>query len=179
MVELKKENTGMHEVLTLLLYADGLTIRSKFKNIEDIKKLLSDNKNVYKIEAIKTKENHSINSVLETHNVETKKLPLWVADEITNVKKIKRSNPRFDFFPKINSMNLNVPAIQTGIHTVYSVGMKELAAIEPCVFPVSTTVFWHELDNNDIVVNKDMKQVYPKTTGKIPEVLAKMLQNVR
>ena len=76
-------------------------------------------------------------------------------------------------------MNLNVPAIQTGIHTVYSVGMKELAAIEPCVFPVSTTVFWHELDNNDIVVNKDMKQVYPKTTGKIPEVLAKMLQNVR
>ena len=87
MVELKKENTGMHEVLTLLLYADGLTIRSKFKNIEDIKKLLSANKNVYKIEAIKTKENHSINSVLETHNVKTIKLLLWVADEITNAKK--------------------------------------------------------------------------------------------
>ncbi len=179
MAELKQENTGMHEVLTLLLYADGLTIRSKFKNIEDIKKLLSDNKNVYKIEAIKTKENHSINSVLETHNVETIKLLLWVADEITNAKKIKKSYPKFGFYPKINSINLNVPAIQTGIHTVYSVGMKELAAIEPCVFPVSTTVFWHELDNNEIVVNKDMKQVYPKTTGKIPEVLAKMLQNVR
>ncbi len=179
MVELKKENTEVHEALTLRLYSNGFTIKSNFKNIEDIKKLLSVNANVYKIEIIKTIKSHYMNSVLETHNVETKKLPLWVADEITNVKKIKRSNPRFDFFPKINSMNLNVPAIQTGIHTVYSVGMKELAAIEPCVFPVSTTVFWHELDNNDIVVNKDMKQVYPKTTGKIPEVLAKMLQNVR
>ena len=179
MAELKQENTGMHEVLTLLLYADGLTIRSKFKNIEDIKKLLSANKNVYKIEAIKTKENHSINSVLETHNVETIKLLLWVADEITNAKKIKKSYPKFDFYPKINSINLNVPAIQTDIHTDYCVGLREIGTFEPCVFPVSTTVFWHELDSNDIVVNKDMKQIYPKTTGKIPELLATMLQNVR
>lgn len=179
MTELKKENTGIHEELTLRLYSGGFTIRSSFKNIEDIKKLLSVNKNVYKIEVIKTTENHSMNSVLETHYVETKKLPLWVADEITNAKKIKKSNPKFRFYPEINSMNLNVPAIQTDVHTQYSVGLKKIGVFEPCVFPVSTTVYWHELDNNDIVVNKDMKQIYPKTTGKIPEILGKILQNVR
>jgi hypothetical protein len=87
MVELKKENTEVHEALTLRLYSNGFTIKSNFKNIEDIKKLLSVNANVYKIEIIKTIKSHYMNSVLETHNVETKKLPLWVADEITNVKK--------------------------------------------------------------------------------------------
>ena len=167
MAELKKENTGVHEVLALRLYLDGLTIKGNFKNIEDIKKLLFNNVNVYKIELSKT------------HNVKTKKLSLWVAEEITSAKKIKNSNPRFRFFPEINSMNLNVPAIQIGVHTDYCVGLKEMGATEPCIFPVSTNVFWHELDNNDIVVNKDMKQIYPKITGTIPEILAKMLQNVR
>ena len=180
MAEFKKENTGVHEVLALRLYLDGLTIKSNFKNIEDIKKLLFVNVNVYKIELSKTiKENHCMSSGLKTDNVKTKKLSLWVAEEITSAKKIKNSNPRFRFFPEINSMNLNVPAIQTGVHTDYCVGLKEMGATEPCVFPVSTNVFWHELDNNDIVVNKDMKQIYPKTTGTIPEILAKMLQNVR
>ena len=71
-----------------------------------------------------------MSSGLKTHNVKTKKLSLWVAEEITSAKKIKSSNPRFRFFPEINSMNLNAPAIQTGVHTDYCVGLKEMGATE-------------------------------------------------
>ena len=61
MAEFKKENTGVHEVLALRVYLDGLTIKSNFKNIEDIMKLLFVNVNVYKIELSKTIKENQLN----------------------------------------------------------------------------------------------------------------------
>lgn len=178
-----KKIIGTREVWTLRLHGKKFMANGDFKSIYDMKKILSANASrpdIYKMEIIRTVENYDLKTNFTTHVIETETLPLWVADEITNAKNIKRANPGAKFSPAINDRNMNAPAIKTGSHTQHSIGLRmpgSLAAPRP--IPVSITVFWHELDNNDIVVNNDMNQVYPATTGKMPEILAKFLQNVR
>lgn len=178
--ELKKENIGTREVWTLRLHANKFMANGNFKSIDDMKKILSVNADIYKLEVIRTVENYDLQTGFTTHIIETETLPMWVADEITNAKKIRNSNPGAKFSPVITDKNMNAPAIQTVSHTQHGMGLRKPGfGAAPRPIPVSTTVLWHELDNNDIVVNKKMNQVYPATTGKLPEILAKLLQNVR
>jgi len=178
--ELNKENIGTREILTLRLHANKFMANGNFKNVDDMLKILSVNADIYKLEVIRTVENYDLQTGFTTHIIESETLPLWVADEITNAKKIRNNNPDARFEPVITDKNMNVPAIQTGLHTHYGVGLRKPGfSAAPRPIPVSKTVLWHELGNNDIVVNKKMNQVYPATTGKLPEILAKLLQNVR
>ena len=178
--ELKKENIGTREVWTLRLYANKFMANGNFKSIDDMKKILSVNADIYRLEVIRIVENYNLQTNFTTQILETETLPLWVADEITNAKNIKKSNQGAKFSPAITDKNMNVPAIQTGINTQHCIGMRKPGFhAAPHPIPVSTTVAWHELGNTDIVVNKNMNQIYPTTTGKTPEILAKLLQNVR
>ena len=178
--ELNKENIGTREILTLRLHANKFMANGNFKNVDDMLKILSVNADIYKLEIIRTVENYDLQTGFTTHIIESETLPLWVADEITNAKKIRNNNPDARFEPVITDKNMNVPAIQTGLHTQYGVGLRKPGfSAAPRPIPVSKTVLWHELGNNDVVVNKKMNQVYPATTGKLPEILAKLLQNVR
>ena len=177
--KLDKKNIGLREVWTLRLYANKFMADGDFKSIGEMLEIMSLNVNIYKAEIIRTIENYDMKTNFTTRIIETETLPLWVADEITNAKKINQANPGAKIEPVITDKNMNVPAIQTGSYTQHHNPLQKnrLNTVQPTL--ATKVVTWQELGNKDIVVNKQFKQIYPNLTGKMPEILAIMLQNVR
>ena len=95
--DFKKENVGTREILTLRLHANKFMANGDFKNIDDIMKILSVNADIYKLEVIRTVENYDLQTGFTTHIIETETLPMWVADEITNAKKLETAIQALNF----------------------------------------------------------------------------------
>lgn len=179
---LTKEEFGVRQKLVVRIYANKVMTEGQISNlgeaVEKIRKMLETESNCYRIEVIKIKENYNIATGVATKFLEREALPMWVTNEITSAKKIKKNTPNAKFEPNITAENMNAPAIKKGIYIQHSMGPKtgmETAKQNPA----STTIVWHELTVKDVVVNKDLKQIYPTATGKMPTLLIELLQHVR
>lgn len=179
---LTKEEFGIRQKITVRVHADKFLSEGEILDMSEIlggiTKILGLVGDCYRMEIIRTKENYNIRTGVATHFLEQKTLSMWVTDEITSPKKIKQDAPTAKFEPVITNEKTNVPAIKKGICTQYGIGLRTRAGATKRV-PVSKTVMWHELTQEDTVVNKDLKQIYPTATGKIPMALAELLQHVR
>ena len=174
-----KKNIGTREVWTLRLHGKKYMAEAEIKNVDDIVNILASMNDIYKIEVFRIKENYNIRTNLSTKVLEQETLPLLVADEISNVRKIQKAAGKAKLEPEVTERNINNPAIQTGTHTQYSVALRTNMDSAPRRVPVAKIVMWRELTDKDIVVNKNMKQIYPTVTAKVPEVLSRLLENVR
>ncbi len=176
---LTKDSFDIRQKYLVRLHANKFMAEAEIKNVDDIVNVLASMNDVYKIEVFRIKENYNVRTNLATHILEQEKLPLLVADEISNVHKIQKAAGKAKLEPEVTDQNLNNPAIQTGTHTQYSVALRKNMYSAPIRVPVAKIVMWRELTDKDIVVNKNMKQIYPIVTAKTPELLVKLLQNVR
>ncbi len=179
---LTKEEFGIRQKFVVRVHANKYMSEGEILNVkeavETLKKIVGTTGDCYRIEIVRLKENYNIRTGVATHFLEREMLPVWIAEEITNAKKIKQNTPHASFEPVITNDKMNVPAIKKGTHKRYSIGLKTNASAARPV-PVATTITWHELTENDIVVNKDLKQIYPTVTGKMPVAMTKLLQHVR
>lgn len=176
---LTKEYFDTRQKYIVRLHANKFMAEGEIKNVNDIVNILASMNDIYKIEVFRIKENYNIRTNLATKILEQETLPLWVADEISNVRKIQKATGKAKLEPEVTEKNINNPAIQTGTHTQYSVALRTNMYSAPRRVPVAKIVMWRELTDKDIVVNKNMKQIYPTVTAKVPEVLSRLLENVR
>lgn len=179
---LMKEEFGVRQKITVRVHADKFLSEGEILDmneiLEGITKILGLVADCYRVEIIRTKENYNIRTGVATHFLEQETLPMWVTNEITSPKKIKQDTPGAKFEPVITSEKMNVPAIKKGTYTQHGIGLRTRAGVAKQI-PVSKTVMWHELTQEDTVINKDLKQIYPTVTGKLPVALTELLQHVR
>lgn len=76
---------------------------------------------------------------------------------------------------------VNKPAILTGIYDkTYMAGGLRGEFSRPHAVKVGKIVYWHVLNHkNDIVVDKNLHQIYPTKTGALPVVIQRLLQKTK
>jgi hypothetical protein len=104
----------------------------------------------------------------------------FVAESIKTAAQLKKDCKKkyikISSFTTENGMNGKAPAIVTYARDKTSIGLKKH------MFDNDNTINWGKdincdrLNPEDIVIDHDMKQIFPKKTGKMPIVLEKLLE---
>lgn len=95
--------------------------------------------------------------------------------QIDNIvrKQCKETNTEINIIPK----PVGVPAILTGMQV--RPGSVQ-GFFKQRFVPGGVNITWHILDpKTDIVVDKNLHQIYPKQTGAFPAVIQRLLQNTK
>ena len=110
-----------------------------------------------------------------THFTDLASLDFIVADKVTTVADIRsylneKYGRTFNFEPYENTENK--PAVLDYVHEQECTGLRDSKTGQPTHYTLHT-VQWHYLDNKDIVVKKDLTQIWPRKTGKVPIAIQK------
>lgn len=175
----KNENIGTRIVCTIEAYGKNNNLRwTDVKSVNDIKATISAENGIYYFVIKLTEENYNINTGFSTQILNTQSRTVWVSNEVTTPKQIQQQYQGVEFHPEITKKNENSFAIKT------TTNKQQLFAKTHGhkIVPVSEKVVehWRPIDaKKDIVVDYDLRQIFPKKTNQMPYFLKKMLQNVR
>ncbi len=160
-----KAKLKLRRVCSLRLSSQGSMAWGHVHKLEEVQKMLNEFQDVYRIELDLVDEWYNVNTGHTRSIQNIKNVSLWVSDEITTPAQIELDNPGARFRPEITSANQDVPAVRTTSSNC--TGARPLK----CWTPVDREL--------DIVVDRQLKQIFPKKTGEIPVVLADLMQHVR
>ena len=102
-------------------------------------------------------------------------LSFTASNKITTVADIrsylnKKYGSVFNFEPYENTENK--PAVLDYVHENNCTGLRDSKTGQATHYTIHT-VQWHYLNNQDIIVDKDLKQIWPRKTGKFPVAIQK------
>ena len=132
------------------------------KNVRDVADYLERFSGAYKIELVKTTEKQTIKkNVFETiHKQLTQQY--WIADKIEYTE----------------TANGKKVVIMKGKRYIQSKNViKSNQAPTNLLIPGDD--YLHTLSDNDVVLDRNLKQIYPENTGKIPMVLSRIIRKTR
>ena len=170
-------------------YLNGPLVSNKIRNIEDLQTIvqtcdLTDPRHLTltcRVSIVNdTKQKQHKPSILDLittdpNSKEVSRLTFTAADKITTVADIRsylnnKYGTTFNFEPYENTENK--PAILDYVHENNCTGLRDSKTGAETHYTIHT-VQWHYLNNQDIIVDKDLKKIWPRKTGKIPVEIQK------
>ncbi len=142
-------------------------------DISELKNLINRWTDVYRIEIITQTSKRKISGGLVKNNTKIKEYNYYIADEIKTAGELLDADDK-EFQPPINNENKNVPALIVGVlpSEIIGYGLRKDVLSPAAEFKTKPIVEWHKLNpDTDIVLNRNLKQIYPYNTGKIPAAI--------
>lgn len=171
----KQENFAQRKVCKLCLSGQNSMAWADVTSLSELKDVVNSLRNVYRIEVSFMDETYDIRTGFTVGIRSSIKHCYWVADKITTPEQIAQRYKGASFYPAISEANKSVDAIKTS--TTKRV-LEETSS--QGVHKTHRTEHWHPVNAaEDIVLNRNLKQIYPENTGKIPGVLLDLMQHVR
>lgn len=146
-------------------------------DISELKNLVNQWTDVYRIEIITQTCKRKISPGLVQNNTNIKEYNYYIADEIKTVGEFLDTDDK-EFLPQISDENKNAPALIVGItpSMLTGFGLRKDALSPATEFRSKPIVNWHKLNlDTDIVLNHNLKQIYPYNTGKTPKAIERAL----
>ena len=146
-------------------------------DISDLKNLINQWTDVYRIKITTEISKRKTSGGLVQNNTKIKEYNYYIADEIKTAGELLDADDK-EFQPPINNENKNVPALIVGItpSMLTGFGLRKDVWSPATEFKTKPIVEWHKLNcDTDIVLNRNLKQIYPYKTGKIPKAIERTL----
>ena len=170
-------------------YVNGPLVSNKVRNIYDLQTIvqtcdlteprhltLTCRVNVVN-DTKQTRHKPSILDLITTdpNSKEVARFTFTAADKVTTVADIRaflnnKYGTTFNFEPYENTEHK--PAILDYVHENNCTGLVDSKTGRPTHYTIYT-VQWHYLNKQDIIVDKDLKQIWPHRTGKAPVAIQK------
>ena len=173
---------------TVRLNGDKSQINATISCAEDLQKLLRAFRhiNIYSMQIVIADETYNVRTGFTTQTINKITGDFSVADKITTPREIAQENPNAELSPTVVQSHA-VPAIKTHSSTRDVIA---LASTRDVIAPnewsgareitIKEIQGWKALNKDkDIVINHDLKQIWPENTGKMPTALVELLQHVR
>ena len=177
-------------------YVKGPLVSNKVRNIYDLQTIVQTCdlteprhlKLVCYADIINVDKNQQKKSTLleliapATGKKEVASLDFIATNKITTVADIRlfltnKYGTTFNFIHDENTEKK--PAILDGVHENTCTGLRDSQTGQATHYSLHS-VLWHYLNNHEIVVDNDLKQIWPRSTGKIPVAIQKFFHvNVR
>lgn len=114
--------------------------------------------------------------------IEDEKFTFYVVDQIIYAKDIKKMllknyNTTFNF----NEKNDKQPIVYMGIREYKRTGIAKFKpdfGIVPTTYTLRSVV-WYNLTDNDIVIDKNMHQIWPTKTNQVPKAIVDFLNKTK
>lgn len=148
-------------------------------DISDLKNFINQWTDVYRIKITTEISKRKISGGLVKNNTKIKEYNYYIADEIKTAGELLDADDK-EFQPPINNENKNVPALIVGItpSMLTGFGLRKDIWSPATEFKTKPIVEWHKLNcDTDIVLNRNLKQIYPYKTGKIPKAIEHTLRS--
>lgn len=182
---LDRLNTGSFankKTCSVRLNGNKMQINAVVSNIEEIQRLIKDYSDictVYSMQITIADEIYNTKTGFTERTINKKTHEFLMADKITTPAQIAQEKQGAELSPAITQNdNLNAPAIKTYSTTRDIVSLNKWSGTRT----ISTKEIqsWKPLNKNtDIVVNRNLDQIFPEKTGKTPLLLIELLQHVR
>ncbi len=148
-------------------------------DISDLKNFINQWTDVYRIKITIEISKRKISGGLVKNNTKIKEYNYYIADEIKTAGELLDTDDK-EIQPQINDENKNAPALIVGItpSMLTGFGLRKDAFSPATEFRSKPIVNWHKLNpDTDIVLNRNLKQIYPYKTGKIPKAIEHTLRS--
>lgn len=146
-------------------------------DISELKNFINQWTDVYRIKITTEISKRKISGGLVQNNTNIKEYNYYIADEIKTAGELLDTDDK-EFQPQINDENKNAPALIVGItpSRLTGFGLRKDAFSPATEFWSKPIVSWHKLNpDTDIVLNYNLKQIYPYNTGKTPKAIERAL----
>lgn len=146
-------------------------------DISELKHIINQWTDVYRIEIITQVNKHKISRGLTQVNATIKEYNYYIADEIKTAGELLNADDK-NCLPQINDKDKNAPALITGTtpSMLTGYGLRKSTLSPASEFWSEPIVHWYKLNpDTDIVLNRNLKQIYPYNTGKTPKVIERAL----
>lgn len=141
----------------------------RISTMMQLQEIIKDFSDVFYIELITEKTTYKNVRAMRIENIYIKKYQYFIADKIQTLGELFQDIDAKYIVPEINSKNKNKTAIKTCFRNVFN-PKNSLDS-----YSIAPAWGWHILDaDKDIVLDSDLKQIYPYKTGKIPAALKKL-----
>ena len=147
-------------------------------DISEFKNLVNQWTDVYRIKITTEISKRKISGGLVQNNTKIKEYNYYIADEIKTAGELLDTDDK-EFQPQISDENKNAPALIVGItpSRLTGFGLRKDALSPATEFWSKPIVSWHKLNpDTDIVLNHNLKQIYPYNTGKTPKAIERALR---
>lgn len=164
---------------TVRLNGDKTQINANISCAEDLQKLLQDFRhiNIYSMQIVIADETYNVRTGFTTQTINKITGDFSVADKITTPREIAQENPNAELSPTVVQSHA-VPAIKTHSLTHDVIALNKWSGTRKIT--IKEIQGWKALNKDkDIVINHDLKQIWPENTGKMPTALVELLQHVR
>ncbi len=164
---------------TVRLNGDKTQINANISCAEDLQKLLRAFRhiNIYSMQIVIADETYNVRTGFTTQTINKITGDFSVADKITTPREIAQENPNAELSPTVVQSHA-VPAIKTHSSTHDVIALNKWSGARKIT--IKEIQGWKALNKDkDIVINHDLKQIWPENTGKMPTVLVELLQHVR
>ena len=166
---------------TVRLNGNKTQINANISCTEDLQKLLQDFRhiNIYSMQIVIADETYNVRTGFTTQTINKITGDFSVADKITTPREIAQENPNTELSPMVVSEQEAVtPAIKTHSSTRDVIALNKWGGARKIT--IKEIQGWKALNKDkDIVINHDLKQIFPVNTGKMPTALVELLQHVR
>ncbi len=179
---LNDDTFEQRKTCTIRLHGNKMQIDAVISSAEDIIKLIKEYSNVcniYSMQITIADEEYNVRTGFPTHTINKATKKFLVADKITTLREIAQEKPNTELTPTVlQQEDLSVPAIKTYSLTRDAVAVNKWSGKRAVT--TKETQAWRKLNKDtDIVVNSELKQIFPTKTGKKPTSLVELLQHVR
>ena len=166
---------------TVRLNGDKTQINANISCAEDLQKLLQDFRhiNIYSMQIVIADETYNVRTGFTTQTINKITGDFSVADKITTPREIAQENPNAELSPiVVSEQGAVTPAIKTHSSTHDVIALNKWSGARKIT--IKEIQGWKALNKDkDIVINHDLKQIFPVNTGKMPTALVELLQHVR
>ena len=163
------------------LNGDKSQINATISCAEDLQKLLRAFRhiNIYSMQIVIADETYNVRTGFTTQTNNKITGDFSVADKITTPREIAQENPNAELSPiVVSEQGAVMPAIKTHSSTHDVITLNKWSGARKIT--VKEIQGWKALNKDkDIVINHDLRQIFPVNTGKMPTALVELLQHVR
>ncbi len=146
-----------------------IIVDREIKTVADIVPNIEQFTDVYKIKIVKSETCDKTDKNISEHHQRNQTQEYWIAGEVTNFRNLEMNKSAFS--PEPTDKTMFVPIILKGKNNPF-------VRIKKNQIPTGR-IQWHELTSNDIVLDKNLRQIYPQATKQIPQAIKELFQKTK
>lgn len=147
-------------------------VNREIKTVADIVANIERFTDVFKIKIVKSETCDKTDKNISGHHQRKQTQEYWIAGEVTNFRKLEMNKSAFS--PEPTDKTMFVPIILKGKSNPFAQHLQ----IKKNQIPTGG-ILWHELTSKDIVLDKNLRQIYPQATKQIPQAIIELFQRTK